>query len=327
MRRRDFITLLSGTAVAWPLAAHAQQPAIPVIGFLGTGSATPYERYTAAFTEALKSAGFIVGQNLAIEYRWAEGANERLPIMVAELVSRKVTVVVTAGGNAPAQAAKSATGTIPIVFISGGDPVKGGLVGRLNRPDANVTGVTMTFSAVVAKRLELLHKLVANAALIGVLVNPNYPEADAQRREVQGAAKAIGQKIQIMNAGTATDIDIAVADLVRRGARALFVANDPFFNSRRNQLIALAARHATPAIYDNREFPAAGGLMSYGSSIIEAFHQAGVYTGKILKGVRPGDLPVMQATKFEFVINLTTAKTLGLNIPPTLLALADEVIQ
>jgi len=326
VKRREFITLV-GCAAAWPFAARAQQPAMPVIGFVGTGAAAPYENYVVSLTNGLKNTGHIVGQNVFIEYRWAEGHYERLSEMAAELVARKVAVIVAAGGNAPAQAAKSATNTTPIVFISGGDPVRGGLVAHLNRPEGNVTGVTMTFSAVVAKRLELLHKLVPNAATIGVLVNPNYPEADFQRREVQESASALGQQIHLMNAGTITDIDAAFATLTQRGVSALFVANDPFFNSRRDQLVALAARHAIPAIYDTREFAAAGGLMSYGSSAVEAFYQAGMYTGKILKGAQLGDLPVMQATKFEFVINLKAAKALGLGIPPTLLALADEVIE
>jgi putative ABC transport system substrate-binding protein len=317
MKRRELITLVGGAAAAWPLAARAQQ-SMPVIGFIGTGAAAPFEHYVASLTNGLKSTGHIVGQNVSIEYRWAEGHYEQLTEMAAELVARKVDVIVAAGGNAPAQAAKSATDTTPIVFISGGDPVRGGLVAHLNRPEGNVTGVTMTFSAVVAKRLELLHKLVPNAATIGVLVNPNYPEADFQRREVQESANAMGQQIHVINAGTTADIDAAFATLVQRGVSALFVANDPFFNSRRDQLVTLAARHAIPAIYDTREFTAAGGLMSYGSSIVDAFYQAGMYTGKILKGARLGDLPVMQATKFELVINLKTAKALGLDIPPTL---------
>ena len=326
MKRRAFIAALGGAA-AWPLAVRAQQQTMPVIGFVGTGAAAPYEHYVASLTNGLKSTGYIVGQSVSIEYRWAEGHYEQLSEMAAELVAHKVAVIVAAGGNAPAQAAKLATDTTPIVFISGGDPIRGGLVTHLNRPEGNVTGVTMTFSAVVAKRLELLHKLVPNAATIGVLVNPNYPEADSQRREVQELASAMGQQIHLMNAGTTADIDIAFATLVQRGVGALFVANDPFFNSRRDQFVALAARHAIPAIYDTREFAAAGGLMSYGSSIVEAFYQAGMYTGKILKGARLGDLPVMQATKFELVINLRTAKTLGLEVPPALLALADEVIE
>ena len=327
MRRREFIKVIGGGAVAWPIAARAQQPAMPVIGFVGTGAAVPFEHYVTSLTNGLKSTGYIVGQNVSIEYRWAEGHYEQLSEMAAELVARKVAVIVAAGGNAPAQAAKSATNATPIVFISGGDPVRGGLVAHLNRPEANVTGVTMTFSAVVAKRLELLHKLVPNAATIGVLVNPNYPEADSQRREVQESASAMGQQIDLMNAGTIADIDAAFATLIQHGVSALFVANDPFFNSRRDQFVALAARYAIPTVYDTREFAAAGGLMSYGSSIVEAFYQAGMYTGKILKGARLSDLPVMQATKFELVINLKTAKALGLDIPPTLLALADEVIE
>jgi putative ABC transport system substrate-binding protein len=326
MRRRRFISLLGGAA-AWPLAARAQEPAMPVIGFIGTGAAAPFENYVVSLTNGLKSTGHIVGQNLSIEYHWAEGHYERLSEIAAELVARKVAVIVAAGGNAPAQAAKSATNITPIVFISGGDPVRGGLVAHLNRPEGNITGVTMTFSAVVAKRLELLHKLVPNAATIGVLVNPNYPEADFQRREVQESASALGQQIHFMNAGTIADIDAAFVTLTQHGVSTLFVANDPFFNSRRDQFVALAARHAIPAIYDTREFVTAGGLMSYGSSIVEAFYQAGIYTGKILKGARLGDLPVMQATKFELVINLKAAKALGIGIPPTMLALADEVIE
>jgi putative ABC transport system substrate-binding protein len=325
MRRRDFLGLLGVAAAVGPLAARAQQ-SMSVIGFLGTGSAAPYQRYTASFADGLKAMGHIVGRNVAIEYRWAEGRYDHMPGLAAELLDRRVSVIVAAGGNAPAETAKAASSTIPIVFISGGDPVRGGLVTHLNRPEGNITGVTMSFSAVVAKRLELLHK-IAKSPEVAALVNPNYPEADVQRRQVGDAARAMGVKVHLMDAGTAVDIDNAFAALVRHGARALFVANDPYFNSQRNRFIALAARHAVPAIYDTREFPEAGGLMSYGSSIVDAFHQAGVYTGKILKGAHPSDLPVLQASKFELVINLKTARALGLDIPPTLLALADQVVE
>jgi putative ABC transport system substrate-binding protein len=331
MKRREFITLVGGAAVAWPLAARAQQPATPVIGFLSSVSPAAFPRTVvalqAAFREGLSETGYVEGRNVAMEYRWAEGQYDRLPALAADLVRPQVAVIVATGGNAPAQEAKQATTRIPIVFVSGGDPVNAGLVASLNLPGGNITGVSMMYSALVAKRLQLLHQLVPKAAAFGVIVNPNYSEADLQRRELQEAAQTIHQQIQVVSAGALRDIDTAFASLVERKTDALLVANDPFFESNRDQIVGLAARHAMPAIYSGREYVAAGGLMSYGSSLIDAFRQAGIYSGKILHGAKPADLPVMQPTKFELIINLKTAKALGLEVPPTLLALADEVIE
>jgi ABC-type uncharacterized transport system substrate-binding protein len=326
VKRRQFITLL-GTAAAWPLAARAQQRAIPLIGFLHSASPGPFATAVDAFRQGLRETGFIQGQNVAIEYRWAEGQYDRLPALAADLVDRQVSVIVAVAGNAPASAAKAATTSIPIVFVSGGDPISGGLVASLNRPGGNVTGVSWVATALVRKQLELLYRSVGSPALIGALVNPSYPDHGVQLGELREGANAINQEINIVQAATAHDIDMAFVSLVQKGANALIVVNDPFFVSRRDQIVALAARHRMPAIYFSREFAAAGGLLSYGASLVDAARQGGIYTGKILKGEKPTDLPVMQSTKFEFVINLKTAKNLGIEISPTVLATADEVIE
>jgi putative ABC transport system substrate-binding protein len=327
MRRRDFIRLLGSVAAAWSLAARAQQRATPVIGFLHSASPGPFASAVEAFRRGLSETGYVESQNVAIEYRWAEGQYDRLPALAADLVGRQVSVIVAVAGNAPALAAKAATTSIPIVFVSGGDPVSAGLVASLNRPGGNVTGVSWIATALVPKQLELLQRSVGNPAVIGALVNPSYPDHDLQLRELQKGADSIGQRIKIVQAATAHDIEMAFASLVQESAKALIVVNDPFFVNRRDQIVALAAKHRVPTMYFSREFAAAGGLLSYGASLVEATHQGGIYAGKILRGEKAADLPVMQSTKFEFVVNLKTAKILSLEIPPTMLALADEVIE
>jgi putative tryptophan/tyrosine transport system substrate-binding protein len=319
--------MLGGVAVAWPHAARAQQPGMPVIGFLGAGSPGPLHDQVAALYRGLKETGYIERRNVTIEYRWAEGQYDRLPGLAAELVQRQVTVIVTTGGSASALAAKAATTTIPIVFTSGTDPIETGLVASLSQPGGNITGASFLADVLEAKRVELLHEVVPNVGVIALLVNPNNTRAEAQLRDTQGAAARLGIRLIVLRASNEPEIDTSFAILVREGARALLVASDAFFYSRHNQLVALAARHAVPAIYQVREFTAAGGLMSYGTSVAEAYHQAGVYTGRILTGEKPADLPVIQSTKFELVINLKTAKALDVVVSNAMQLLADEVIE
>ena len=327
MQRRAFITLLGGATAAWPLAGRAQQPALPVVGFIRDGSADASARFAAAFRKGLSEAGYVEGQNVTVEYHWLEGQYDRLPALVADLVRRQVAVIVTPG-SVPSQAAKIATATIPIVFSVGDDPVQLGLVASLARPGGNATGINFFTQEVVAKRLRLLHDLVPKAVRIAVLINPGNPSvAETTLREVREAAPTMGLQVEILNAVTIDEIDAALANLARGRPDALLVAADAFFLDRRMQFATLAARDRIPVAYGVREFAAAGGLMSYGTDITYMFHQAGVYTGSILKGAKPADLPVLQSTKFEFVINLQTARALGIEVPPGLLSIADEVIE
>ena len=324
MKRREFITFLGGAVATWPLVTSAQQ-SMPVIGFLRSTSVADSTHLVTAFRDGLKQTGFVEGQNVAIEYRYAEGRNDRLPALVADLIDRRVAVIV--GNNLATRAAKAATSTVPIVFAYGGDPVLDGFVASLNRPGGNVTGVVFIEGVLGAKRLELLRQIVPKATTIAMLVNPNTAETVAERRDVQAAAQALGLQLIIRDVSSDRDIETAFATFVQRGAGALLVGTGAFTYFHRKRLVALAARHALPAIYGLREFADAGGLMSYSASITDAYRQAGIYAGRILKGEKPADLPVMQSTKFEFVINLKTAKTLGLEVPAQLLALTDDVIE
>jgi putative ABC transport system substrate-binding protein len=326
MQRREFITLLGG-AIAWPHVAHGQQSTRPVVGYLHSATSDTAAHFVVAFRNGLKESDYVEGQNVTVEYRFAEGQYDRLAALAADLVQRKVAVIVASGGDPPALAAKAASATIPIVFISSSDPIKLGLVASLNRPGGNATGVNVFTSMMASKRLELLRELVPQDAVLAALVNPGSPSAATQSEDLQEAARVSKQKLIVLNASTESDIDLAFATLVQQQAAALLVDTDAFFLNRRNQFSALAAHHRIPTIYAQREFVVAGGLMSYGVSLAEMNRQLGVYAGRVLKGEKPADLPVQQPTKFELVVNLITAKVLGLEIPTKLLARADEVIE
>jgi putative ABC transport system substrate-binding protein len=328
MKRRDFITLLGGAAAVWPLAARAQQPALPVVGFVSGGAANRSASYLTAFRKGLSESGYVEGQNVTVEYHWLEGQYERLPALMADLVHRRVAVIATPVNRQATLAAKTATATIPIVFGVAGDPVKLGLVASLARPGGNATGTNFLGAEVNAKRLRLLQDIVPKAVRIAVLVNPaNSSTAASTWKELQEVAPKLGLQLRILNASTTGEIDAAFSNLAREQDDAIFVATDQFFDSQREQFAALTMRNNIPAAYGNRDLVAAGGLTSYGTDFAEAFHQVGVYTGNILKGTKPDELPVVQATKFEFVINLKIARALGIEVPPSLLAIADEVIE
>jgi len=326
MRRRDFMTLVSGAAASWPVAARAQQ-SMPVIGFLNTQSADLFGYLVDSFRQGLREAGYVEGQNVAIEYRWAENHYDRLPVFAKELAQRPVAAIAATGGSASAFAAKAATAKIPIVFLLGDlDPVQAGLVSSLNRPAGNMTGVSVLISALGAKRLELLHELVPKASNIGLFMNPTQVDADIQTKDVQEAGVRLGLSVHILKATNEEEVDAAFGSLAQRKIEALIITADPFLSSSRSQIVPLAARYGVPAIHPLRETPVAGGLMSYGPSLVDSYRQAGIYAAALLKGAKPGDLPVIQPSKFELVINLRTAKSLGLEIPPKLLVAANEVI-
>jgi putative tryptophan/tyrosine transport system substrate-binding protein len=326
VKRRAFISLIGGAA-AWPLAARAQQPAMPVIGFLNSGSAGGREQLLAAFRQGLAETGHAEGRNVTIEFRWAEGHYERLPELAADLVRRRVGVIAATGGTVAPLAAKDATATVPIVCVFDGDPVAFGLVASINRPGGNVTGISLVASIIEAKQLELLHELVPNASVIAILVNPNNSNAKTIARDLQAATRTRGLEPHVLDASREPDFEAVSETLDRLRPSALVVATDPFFLDHRDRLVALTARHAIPTVFGRREFAVLGGLISYGTSLADTYRQIGVYAGRILKGTKPADLPVMQPTKFELVINLKTAKTLGLTVPLTLQAAADEVIE
>jgi putative ABC transport system substrate-binding protein len=327
MRRRQFIRFLGGAAAAWPVVAGAQQPALPVVGFLGTGSLETDAYRVGAVRQGLSQTGYVEGRNVAFEYRWAEDQYGRLPALAADLVRREVAVIVAIGGITSAIAAKSATATIPIVFEIGGDPINFGLVASLNRPGGNITGVTFLTGMLVAKQFEVLHETVPKTDLFGFLVNPTNPDVDNETKSALAAAGSVGQDIAIVQARKDNELETAFATLVEQRAGALVICADPFFNNQRDKLVELAARQKLPAIHSLREYAAAGGLMSYGTSITEAHRLVGLYAGRILKGEKPADLPVQQSTKVELVINLKTANALGLTVPPQIVARADEVIE
>lgn len=323
MRRRDFITLFGGAAAAWPLAGHAEQ--LPVVGFVNSSSAKAQALVAAAYRRGLEESGFVEGKNVLIEARWADGQYDRLPELIADLIKRNVAVIM-AGGPPAAHAAKKATSTLPIVFTTGDDPAQAGLVTSINRPGGNATGVHVFFTEVESKKLGLLRELVPQAVVIAALVNPSFPTAKTQTAELQAVAQKFGQQIQIINAGTERELNAAFASMAKSKVGALLVGADPFFASRRDQIVALAAQYAIPAVYEQSAFVSAGGLMSYGTNLADGYRQAGIYTGRILKGERPADLPVVLSNKFEFAINLKVAKSLGLNVSANLLSTADEVI-
>jgi putative ABC transport system substrate-binding protein len=326
MKRREFITLLGGAA-AWPLAARAQQPVMPVVGFLHSGSPEPNANRVAAFRKGLSEAGYVEGQNVAIEFRWAAGQDDRLPDLAADLIRRRVAVIATPASTTASLAAKAATTSIPIVFAIAADPVALGLIASLSRPGGNATGVSFLFVELVSKQLGMLRELVPTANRFVALLGPNAAIADAIVKELQASASALGLPIEILRGGTAREIDAAFANLVQKPGGALWVSPDAFFTNRRAQIVTLAARHALPAIYYVREFAEIGGLMSYGANVANGYQLTGIYVGRVLKGEKPADLPVVQPTKFELVINLNTARAVGIAIPNTLLALADEVIE
>ena len=327
MRRREFIAMLGGAAVAWPLVALAQQPAMPVIGFLHIASPEPLSHILLGFRQGLSETGYVEGQNVAIDYRWARGQYDLLPALAAELVKQRVAVIVAGGGEMTAAAVKAATSTIPTIFTSAGDPTKVGLVESLNRPGGNLTGIVTFTSVVETKKLGLLRELISPSTVIAMLINPEFPTAEADAKEVEAAARTLGHTVLVLRASTDQELEVAFATMVEGRLGALLVAGAPFFNARRERLVTLANQHALPAIYEYREYVTAGGLMSYGISLPDNYRQMGIYVGQVLKGTKPAELPILQPTKFILVVNLKTANALGLTVPPGVLAIADEVIE